>query len=155
MLKLYREHHFNPFSSVLLLFIQIPILIALYQVFLGVANGANFDLLYSGIRNPGTLNPHFLGMIDLTKTAPFLVLAAGVAQFFQTRMVTPKIPSQNPASFQAAFSRQMLWMGPIITIAVLWNLPAVIALFWLLTSLISIGQQYWVEKYAKNERGSN
>ena len=34
MMELYKEHKVNPFSSILLLFIQLPVLlIALYQVF--------------------------------------------------------------------------------------------------------------------------
>ena len=35
MIALYKEKNFNPFSSIFLLFIQIPIIIALFQIFKG------------------------------------------------------------------------------------------------------------------------
>jgi YidC/Oxa1 family membrane protein insertase len=140
LLKLYKEHKFNPFSSLLLLFVQIPILIALYKVFLQGVKGTDFSLLYPWVSNPGSLNPRFLGLVDLTAAVPVLVIAAGMAQFFQSRMLMPKSAPKNPGSFQTMFSRQMMWMGPFITVAVLWSLPSVIAIFWFLTTLISIGR---------------
>src|SRR3990167_5608002 len=44
LLELYRQHRINPFSSFLLLIIQLPILIALYRVFLtGLSDNAVFE----------------------------------------------------------------------------------------------------------------
>jgi membrane protein insertase Oxa1/YidC/SpoIIIJ len=63
-MELFKQAKVNPFSSIILLFIQIPIVIALY---FAVSQGGgvklpeiNADLLYSFIPNPGTANMIFL-----------------------------------------------------------------------------------------------
>lgn len=145
LLQLYREHHFNPFSGMLAIFIQIPMIIALYQVFLrGI--GDDFSVfLYQGIANPGRLNPNFLNLIDLTKPFFPLVILAALAQFWQSKTL-PQPKSSNPRSFQAMFSKQMVYMGPILTVAIFASFPAVIPLYWFLTSVLSVAQQYLIEK---------
>ena len=55
LLDLYKEHRINPFSGILLLIIQLPVLIALYQVFLNGLSSAVFD------------NYKFLSLINLNQ----------------------------------------------------------------------------------------
>src|SRR3989339_752854 len=72
MMKLYKEEKVSPFSSCLPLLIQLPFLIAVYEVFrTGLAKSA-LDL-YPFIFNPGQLNPIAFGFLDLAK--PQIVLA--------------------------------------------------------------------------------
>ena len=67
LMELYKEHKINPFSSCLPLLIQLPILIALYRVFiLGLQNKGLDQYLYKFVPNPGMINPHFLHFINLT-----------------------------------------------------------------------------------------
>src|SRR3989344_605452 len=58
-LELYRINKINPFAGFFLILIQIPIIIALYWVFL---KGIPFksELLYSFVRLPETVNFNFL-----------------------------------------------------------------------------------------------
>ena len=73
-MEAYKEAKINPFSGLLSTFIQFPILIALYYVFLrGFQPGELTEKLYSFIPNPGLINASFLGMIDLSK--PNIILA--------------------------------------------------------------------------------
>jgi YidC/Oxa1 family membrane protein insertase len=150
LLALYRDHKVNPFASILVLFLQIPILIALYRVFLDVVvhpNGIT-RLLWSFMPNPGEINSRFLGIVDLASTSPFLPLIAAIFQFFQTKRMTPTLsPAEHSAhSFQTLLARQMLYIGPVFTLLILWQLPAVVGLYWAVTSLWSIGEYHFTLK---------
>src|SRR3989344_8247553 len=59
--ELYKKHKTNPFSGCLLVLIQIPIIFALYYVFL---KGITFDgeILYSFIHTPANISTNFLGI---------------------------------------------------------------------------------------------
>src|SRR3989344_606433 len=80
--ELYKKHKVNPFSGCLLMLLQIPIIFALYYVFLkGISFEAGY--LYSFVHVPDSVNTMFLGLVDITaKSAPLAVLA-GVSQFLQ------------------------------------------------------------------------
>src|SRR3990167_2083353 len=70
MLKLYREAGISPFASIFLIFLQIPIVIALYfSVYTGggiALPAINTDILYSFVWIPELVNMNFLGMLDIT-----------------------------------------------------------------------------------------
>ena len=63
----YKEKNINPFSSIFLAFIQIPIILGLYFVFYsGGLPDIKTDLLYSFVSVP-KVDMQFLGLIDITK----------------------------------------------------------------------------------------
>ncbi len=156
MMALYQKEKINPFSSLLPLLIQLPILIALYQVFWkGLQPGA-MDSLYNFIPNPGAIDPTFLGIMNLGSPSLILAVLAGIAQFFQTKMMTSRSPSKeqkqkDASQFSTMMQKQMLYFFPIFTVFILWRLPSAIGLYWVATSLFSILQQWLVFKkeYAK------
>ena len=144
MMNLYKEKKFNPFSGIFLLFIQIPILWALFYVFKG---GIAIDPvhMYSFVSFPQTINPYFLG-IDLS--APNLILAVitAVAQFFQAKTATPVTPKSSGGKDKASqvsemVTKQMVFFIPLITLLVLYRLPAALGLYWLITTVFTIFQQ--------------
>ena len=66
MIALYQEHKLNPLSSIALIFIQLPVIFALYWVFLrGGLPEINQDLLYSFVQVPEMINMNFLGLINV------------------------------------------------------------------------------------------
>lgn len=152
--KLYQEKKFNPFSGFLPLLIQLPILFALYKVFWKGLGAEGLSQVYHFVPHPGQIDPLFLGLINLTKPNFVLAIFTGICQFFQTKMVTPKIKKIKEkgglSQFSEIFQKQMLYFFPIFTFFILLALPAAIALFWLTTTLFSIFQQYLVYKQ-KNE----
>lgn len=148
MMALYQKEKINPFSGLLPLIIQLPILLALYQVFrkgLQVGEMAN---VYSFFPRPSQIDPYFFGILDLTR--PYLIFAilAGISQFFQTKMITPKTGRTKTqlTQFSEMIQKQTLYFFPIFTILILWRLPAAISLYWLTTTLFSIIQQYLIFK---------
>ncbi|MCX6797323.1 MAG: YidC/Oxa1 family membrane protein insertase, partial [Candidatus Doudnabacteria bacterium] len=79
MMGLYKEHKINPLSSCLPLIIQLPILIALYQVFSKALNN-HLAGLYSFVVKPEVINPYFFGLLNLSKPSIILGILAGAAQ---------------------------------------------------------------------------
>lgn len=146
MMDLYRKHKVNPFSGFLLLLVQLPILIALYQVFLKEFSPDSFNNLYDFIQKPVNFNTGFLGLLDLEKPSILMVSLAVVAQYFQGYLVLPKKRSGKEESAPERMARQMVYFGPLMTIIIFVNLPAAIGLYWLVTSAFSITQQIYINK---------
>ena len=103
MLELYKKHEVKPFRSILILLIQLPIFIALFQVIqIFTIHRDSIEKFTYGfmqafqpvqdlLANPDNFNEKFLGVIDLTQHAlpfngwgsVFLVILAGVAAYTQ------------------------------------------------------------------------
>lgn len=152
-IEFYKKEKINPFSGCLPLLIQLPILIALYQVFWKGLQPEQMNYLYSFVANPGLIDPHFLGIINLQKPNVVLAFLAGISQFVQSKMTLPKTPHQKfgggqaqKTGLQGLFQKQMLYFFPFFTVLILWNLPSAIGLYWLVTTIFSIIQQHFAFK---------
>jgi YidC/Oxa1 family membrane protein insertase len=155
LMELYKEHGVNPFSGMLLLIIQIPILLTFYWVIRSGIGTAQITGLYSFVAVPRSINPLFLGVINLTKPNFILILAAALAQYFQAKLTIYRAPGDTSAPSQAErIARQMVFVGPIITILVFYNFAAALGLYWLMTSLFSVVQQYFVNKHLQKKYGA-
>ena len=143
MMELYKEHKINPLSSCLPVLVQLPILIALYQVFIKALHG-NLDGLYSFVSNPGVLNPKFLNLLDLSKPNIVLAIFAGAAQFWQSKMMMPAQASSDKT--MKMMSVQTTYILPIISVVIALKLPAGLPLYWIITTLFAIGQQYYINR---------
>ncbi len=149
VMALYKEHNVNPFSSCLPLLIQLPILIALYQVFNKALNG-HLDGLYHTVFNPGTINPYFLGFINLATPNIILAVVAGALQFWQARMMQVRNTTKTTDATAKAIQMQTTYLLPLVSIFIAWRLPAGLPLYWVVTTLFAIGQQYYIMR--KSER---
>ena len=159
LMQLYKNEHVNPLSSCLPLLIQLPILIAVYQVFItGLKNGS-LDLLYPFIKNPGQLNAVAFGFLDLSHPNIVLVVLAGAAQFWQAKMLSVKKPAVKSVgakdeNLMAAMNKQMLYFMPLMTVVIGVSLPGGLVLYWFLITLLTALQQ--VIMFRKNKKnGSN
>lgn len=155
MMALYKEEKLNPFASIGLVLIQIPILLALYWVFVGTGLPAiRTDLLYSFINIPDNINMNFLGLADMGANKNLtLALIAAVSQFFQVKFAMPKpmAPADpNKPTFQEDLARsmsvQMKYIFPVITFFISYTLTAVVGLYWIVSNLFTIGQEIYVRK---------
>lgn len=143
-LELYRRAGLNPAAGCLPLLIQLPVLIALYRVFLSGVGPATAHYLYSFISLPTNLSPVFFS-IDLTIPNLLLAILAGLTQFFQMRTMQPT-PSQpgadeKSAQMMATMQRNMAFIFPVMTVFITLRLPAALALYWVATTLFALGQQ--------------
>jgi len=156
-IELYKKEKTNPFTGLFVALVQVPILIALWRVFWGGFQPEKLAGLYSFLPRPESIDPTFLGILNLTQPSIFLAIFAGISQFFQTKMITPhhfsdksgegQAPKKKGApDFSQMMGKQMLYFFPVFTVFILWKLPAAIALYWLVTALFSIAQQYFFLK---------
>ena len=159
VMALYKKEKINPFGGCLPLLIQLPILIALYRVFWRGFQPETMSYLYSFVPHPGTIDPYFLGIVNLGEASIVIALLAGIAQFFQTKMMTPKTKSKPKegrmaSQFSNKMQKQMLYFFPIFTVFILWKLPAAIGIYWIVTALFSIGQQHLILKKSAKQQNA-
>lgn len=147
MMELYKEHKINPFASCLPLLLQLPILIGLYQTFRVALNPAlsmaqRLNGLYSYVPRPASISPYFLKVINLSQPSAVLAIMAGLAQFWQSKLMMPKGPGQDAT--MKAMSLQTTYVLPFISMFIAWKLPAGLPLYWVVTTLFAVGQQYYI-----------
>lgn len=148
-MALYKEHKVNPFSGCLPLLIQLPILIALYQAFSYSLDPKSLNVLYPFVKNPGLIKEISFGFLDLSHRNPVLSLMAGGFQFLQSRLATSasaKYSTPGQDATAQIMNRQMLYFFPIMIIVISWNLPAGLVIYWVVTTIFSIGEQLYINK---------
>lgn len=159
VMDLYKKHGVNPLSGCFLMVIQLPVIFALYWVFLkGLAHNIDQTLLYSFVTAPEHINTLFLGLVDMSKKNIILAALAGISQYFQMKFSMPPIPKDNgekkkgDLSFKDEFTKnmnlQMRYMLPGIVFFVAYSISSAVALYWLVSNLFSIGHELIVKRKA-------
>lgn len=161
IMEVYKKKGINPFSGILLLIIQLPILWALYAVFLrGGLPTINTDLLYSFVRIPEGVNMFFLG-IDVAGKSTLLAAVAALTQFLQISLSTKKNPKpvqkdgQKP-SFKDELAKsmgvQMKFVMPFMIFIVARSFPIVVSLYLITSNVFSIVQEVVMAKKLKKQQ---
>lgn len=159
MMALYKREKVNPFSSCLPVLIQLPFLFAVFKVFREGVNDKTLGALYAFVAHPGTINFISLGF-DLTKASPVLAVLAGLAQYWQNKMLISKAPPKEvrktaeakDESMTAIMNKQMTFMMPALTVFIGLTFPAGLTLYWLVTTLLTILQQkYFLDGVSKKQ----
>ena len=126
LMELYKKEGVNPMGGCLPMLLQIPVFFALYQALL-----VSIELRGAS----------FLWIPDLSAPEPYaikiLVLLMGISMFIQQSM-TPTTGDPKQA--------QMFKFMPIIFTAMFWNFPSGLVLYWLVNNVLSIGQQYLINR---------
>lgn len=153
-MQLYRDRNINPFSGLVVVLIQFPIIIALYWVFYKAGlPEVTTDILYSFVAVPEKINMMFLGILDITHKSLVLALLAAITQYFQIKYSMPTLPVSNSAtpSFKDDFMKsmhiQMRYGMPLIVFFAAWSFPAVIALYWVTSNVFAIGQELYIRRH--------
>lgn len=157
VMALYKEKGVNPFSSFFLLFLQLPIIYALYSIF--ISSGlpeVKAELLYSFVSVP-IIDMHFLGLIDVGQKSLIFALLAAVAQFFQLHFSlaasSPTTKSDNPSIDMAAnMMKNMKYVFPVIVFFISYKISAVVAIYWAISSLFTLGQELVVRRHLKKHQ---
>ncbi len=162
LMEFYQKEKINPFSGCMPLLIQFPILIALYHVFLNGLKDESLSILYPFVKNPIHINPMFLGVINLSERNVYLAFAAGALQYLQTKMLMKsknekkeenekkdekeKTAEEKTKDFAQEMTKQMVYVMPVITVAFAMSFPSGLALYWIVTTIFAIIQQYIIIK---------
>jgi len=138
IMALYKEHNISPWSSMAYPLLQLPILIAIFQIFRDVNVLGLSEHLYSftPILDPTQIT--FLGNSDLTQPSIILALLVAIAQYWQQK--TAGSPQKT------GWQKNMVYFFPIFIFFALTRLSAVLGVYWLINALATIGQQYYLKK---------
>ncbi|MFA6007011.1 MAG: YidC/Oxa1 family membrane protein insertase [Candidatus Paceibacterota bacterium] len=150
-LALYKEAQVNPFSSILTVFIQIPVLLALFWVF----NYESFITInaariYAFTPLPHSVSLEFLGIISVAGKSMFLAVLAGLTQFLQAHMAlsgTMK-PSGGgmQGDFQKIMSMQLKYVFPFLIATISYTTSGAIALYFIATNLAGALQEWYLRR---------
>lgn len=171
MMEFYKENKINPLSGCLPLILQLVVLIAIYRVLFNISN-AGFSVstedLYGFISNPGDIHRFFVGILDLSKPSILLAATTAFAQYYQMKMIMDQrkeekppeksVPAKNQKSpeepdFNQIMTKQMLYIGPGLTLFFGITFPSGLALYWLVSTLFMIAQQrYLLKKTAQKKQ---
>jgi len=158
MMEIYRDAGMNPFASIILIFIQIPVVIALYfSVYTGggvALPDINTAILYGFIAAPAEVTMNFLGYIDITGRSLLLAIAAAVTQFWVVSVTMPKMaprvegaaPSMKD-DFMRNMQVQMKYVMPVLIGVVAYTISAAIALYFLVSNITALLQEVFVRKH--------
>ena len=139
MMGLYKTYKVNPLGGCLPMLLQIPVFFALYKVLLQAIElrHAPFMLWITDLSAPDRL---MIGIdIPYLGGIPVLTLLMGGSMFLQQKM-TPSPPDPTQAKI-------MMFLPVIFTFMFL-NFASGLVLYWLVNNLLSIGQQYLINKKA-------
>jgi YidC/Oxa1 family membrane protein insertase len=150
LMKFYQQNKINPLGSCLPLLIQLPILLILYYVFRNGLNTARFDLLYPFMPRPEFINTSFFGLNLSQPDRWILPVIAGILQFIQGWQLTPPKQPGQQQDMSVMVSKQMLYLMPVFTIFIGGRLPSALVVYWIITTLFAIGQQWWVFREKSN-----
>lgn len=149
-MKLYKEHGVNPMGCLIPTVIQFPIWIGLYQSIIQATPSTPEALLELAehlytwlpmVHQAVPLGNHFL-WLDLSVPDPLPIMAILVAgsMWVQQKMMT--MPTSDPK--QQSMNSMMQWTMPAMFGFFTLQFPSGLALYWVISNIISIGIQYYV-----------
>jgi len=152
LMELYKEHGVNPLSSLtgcLPAVLQLPILTALYYVFLGNAQHKAFPdhfLWIQHLNDQPNIHPLIQGLP--IPALPYLVipLLAAATTFVQSRMMMqPPNPNATEQEQQTqSMTQSMQVVMPLMIAYFAFVTPAGLGLYWFISNCFAIIQQYLV-----------
>ncbi|OGF44888.1 MAG: hypothetical protein A2231_03955 [Candidatus Firestonebacteria bacterium RIFOXYA2_FULL_40_8] len=126
-MRIYKEKKVNPLGGCLPMLIQIPIFVAFYAV---LANAIELK------------NAPFLIWTDLSVRDPYFILLILmlVTMIVQQKMTPVTDPQQ---------AKMMMWLMPGVFAFIFWSLPAGLLLYFTVQNILSIYQQWMVNRKTK------
>ena len=137
MMDLYKRNHVNPLGGCLPMVLQFPVFIGLYNALRTPIEFRHASFLW--IRDlsrpdweslPVVLFGYHVGI-------PVLVLLMGVSMFVQQWM-SPTAGDPN--------QRRMMMLMPLVFTVMFVSFPSGLTIYWLVNNLLSIGQQYLINR---------
>ena len=126
VMELYKTHKVNPMGGCFPMLVQIPVFFALYKALM-----FSIELRHA---------PFFFWIQDLSGKDPYYVtpLIMGATMFIQQKMT----PNAGMDPTQA----KMMLMLPVVFTFMFLNFPSGLVLYWLVNNVLTIGQQYYINK---------
>lgn len=132
-MRLMKESGSNPLLGCLPTLLQLPIMWAFY------------DMLHN-FKFPGG----FLWLPSLGKPDPLYILPVlgGLSTYWQTRASMSLQPSSTRQQMQ-----MMMYMAPILTFVIFYRLASGVAVYWVVSNILTVAQQYMTVGLRRGPRG--
>jgi len=127
-MEFYRTNKVNPLGGCLPILIQIPVFFALYRVLLNSIEIRHAPLMSFWINDLSSKDPTYI--------SPLLM---GASMFIQQKM-TPTVGDPAQAKIMLAM--------PVIFTFMFLSFPSGLVIYWLVTNVLSIAQQYYINKHS-------
>ncbi|MCL4389987.1 MAG: YidC/Oxa1 family membrane protein insertase [Patescibacteria group bacterium] len=152
-MELFKQHGVNPAAGCLPSVVQLVVLFGLYgALYAALKQNLNLNFLAWNMGQPDRFS---VAGIPFPLPGLLVVLAAGT-QFIQTKMMMPIQPAKPPAAkasegqgkeFMEEFAEaqsSMIWLFPLMFLFLGTQWPSGLALYWSVSSVLAIIQQYQV-----------
>ncbi len=134
MMELYKKHGANPLGGCLPLLLQIPVFFAIYRVLLNAIELKGAEWIFW---------IHDLSLMDQYYVLPLLM---GATMFLQQRI--------TPTNFTDPLQEKIFKYLPVVFTFFFLAFPAGLTLYWFVNNLLSIAQQYAVNKILDRQKES-
>jgi YidC/Oxa1 family membrane protein insertase len=130
LMRLYKEHGFNPLAGCWPMLLPWPVLIALFFVFQNTIE-------LRGVP--------FAWLPDLSAKDPFFILPVllGISMFLMQWISFRTMEEVNPQM------KMMMWLLPIFMVVIFANLPSGLNLYYLTANLATLPQSWWIANERK------
>ena len=134
MMKLYKEHGFNPLGGCLPMLLPWPVLIALFFVFQNT-------IQLRGVP--------FLWLPDLSAPDPYFILPAflGISMFLLQWVSMRSMPQTNQQM------KMMMYVMPVMMVFIFFQLASGLNLYYSVANLATLPQQIWIAGERKKAQG--
>jgi YidC/Oxa1 family membrane protein insertase len=144
MLKLYQQEKINPAAGCLPILLQIPVFYALYKVLLVAVEMRHqpFALWIKDLSAPDPMTPlNLFGLLNFTPPAIIAIgvlpILLGVTMWMQFKL--------NPQQLDPV-QQQIFSFMPWVLMFVMAPFAAGLQLYWVVSNILTIGQQWWLYK---------
>lgn len=157
--RLYREAGFNPAAGCLAPIVQLVVAIILFNALQSLigTKGIDTTFLIWDLRHPDLLGKSFSVDGLLAQLPGILVILTAIATLFQSKMMLPEpVPFEKSDSLKevdkkegvaealASSQGQFVYLFPLMILFTGRLFPAGLALYWLVSTLIGLIQQYYI-----------
>jgi YidC/Oxa1 family membrane protein insertase len=157
LMKLYKEHGVNPFAGCLPLVLQMPLFIVLYRIIMNLSAippkhiPVGSEMYKALVKSGGKLQSFGLDLaqkaskVSGSSKVPYLLLVAMVVGtgLFQARQMSARLPKEAQNSQMAVMGKIM----PAFLGLISYSIPAGVVLYFIVSNLWQIGQQYFLFRH--------
>ncbi len=151
---IYKKYGVKPFSALVLMIFQIPIILALYWVFYkGGLPNVDTSILYPFVSVPEKINMTFLGIFDLKKSSIVLAILAAATQFLYMHLSMPDVKFSDLKKKGGDIKEDMMnsfqvnikfGMPILILVMLLMAFNSAVAIYWITSNLFMSLQEFIV-----------
>lgn len=150
MQALYSKHNINPFGSIVVMFIQFPIIIAMYQAVqraAAVVNGSFFGTSLQTTPMDAFFQGVYLFVVIYVLMGIFQFISMKLPMFLQKKFapVKEKKYAQDDKKAAGPNMEMMMYVSLVMIMGIAISWPTAMSLYWLVTSLAQVAQTVFIQ----------